>query len=132
MSWKDRHKQPRAADVVHEYYRIPVMFTSDNCVTWRVVFCRFHEKINVEGLGIGSGSGDITVSASEPNAIFVASDVPDISSKGCFVSVSEGKSYKVAKAPAPDRMGYLTAKLESTPRNANSTVVYPVPDWDAL
>lgn len=129
MDWRERaaaRAEARAA--IHDTFKVPVMFSSDNGGTWRVVFCRFHEAVNPDGVQMGSGAANITISSSNPQAVFRAEDVADLATRTSLVSVSPGKAYIVAKAAPADLGGSRTVNLDPAPRDKN----YPVPDWETL
>lgn len=131
MDWRERAQaMAEARAQVHDTYKIPVMFSADSGVTWRVVFCRFHESVNPDGVRVGSGSAQITISSSNPVAIFRQAEVPDLNSKTAIVSVLPGKCYQVAKAAPADRYGYLVVNMDPAPKLKVGE--YPVPDWETL
>lgn len=128
MSWKDRHQMmSEARSAVHDTFKIPVMFSSDNGASWRVVFCRLHEKVTPEGQTVGRMGAQMNVDTDSPKAIFVHADVPELKS-GSLISVSQGVAYKVHQAAPQDRLGYRTAQLKGHHQSDG----FPVPDWDLL
>ena len=131
MDWKERAlAMAEARSSVHDSYKIPAMYSPDNGVSWRVVFCRLHELVNPDGVRLGRGQAEITVSSSNPEAIFRKTEVADINSTSTLVIFSASKAYKVTKAAPADLYGYLTASLSPAPKNVDSP--YPVPDWEVL
>lgn len=112
---------------VHDAYKVPVMLSSDNGGTWRVVFCRLHESVNPDGAPIGNRNAQITVDTDSPVAIFRHSEVPDLKQHD-ILSVDAGVAYKVRTAAPPDRYGYRSVRLNRD----LSKAPYPVPDWEAL
>lgn len=128
MHWKERHQiMSESRAIVHESYKVPVMFLPVHGGVWRLVFCRLHEKINPEGQTVGRGNAQITVDTDTPTAIFVHADVADMSDKS-YISVAPGVAYKVAKAAPQDRLGYRTVRLQRDPQSDG----YPVPNWDEI
>ncbi|PTX46985.1 hypothetical protein IQ03_03518 [Gemmobacter caeni] len=128
MDWRERAQaMAEARAQVHEIYKIPVMLTTDNGVSWRVVFCRLHESVNPDGQTVGSQNSRITVDTDTPVAIFRHAEAPDLKAND-IVSVSEGVAYKVASAAPPDRYGYRNVRL----KHDHSGVARPVPDWETL
>ena len=128
MDWRERAAaKAEARAAIHDTFKVPVQFSPDG-VSWRVVFCRFHEAVNPDGVQMGSGAANITISSSNPQAVFRAEDVADLATRTSLVSVSPGKAYIVAKAAPADLGGFRTVNLDPAPRDKT----YPVPDWDAL
>ncbi|RWR13831.1 hypothetical protein [Paenirhodobacter populi] len=128
MGFRERAEaMAEARAEVHEEFKIPVMFFGAG-EPWRVVFCRLHESVNPDGVRLGSGSDQISISSSNPQAIFRKDDVPDLGTKTSIVSVSPGKAYVPSKIAPADRYGFVTVMLAPAPKSD----AYPVPDWDAL
>lgn len=129
MSWRERvAAKADARAAVHDHYKIPVMFSPDNGVNWRTVFCRFHEDVNPDGVRLGAGTASVNISTSKPRAIFRAFEVPDIVRGTSIVSVAPGKAYSVSGLAPEDLFGYRAANLEYIGKNPG----YPVPDWESL
>lgn len=128
MDWKERAlAMAEARSSVHDSYKIPAMYSPDNGVSWRVVFCRLHESANAEGQTVGQRDARITVDTDQPEAIFRHAEVPELKVSN-ILSFSPTAAYTVASAAPADRYGYRKVKLKRDLRQA----AYPVPDWEAL
>lgn len=130
MDWRERAALVAEARAeVHDYFKIPVMFSADGGVSWRPVFCRFHESVNPDGEQLGSGGAQITISSSNPQAVFRKADVLDLNSRGALVSVAEGKAYKIDRAAPADLYGYVVVSMAPAPLPKPPHAPYPLPDW---
>lgn len=128
MDWKERAMaMAEARSSVHDTYKIPALYSPDNGVSWRVVFCRLHEAANADGQAVGPRDARITVDTDQPEAIFRHADAPDLK-MGQILSFATNAAYTVASSAPPDRYGYRKVKLKRDIRH----VAYPVPDWETL
>lgn len=130
MDWRERAAlMAEARATIHDFFRIPVLVSTDGGASWRPVFCRFHESVNPEGEQLGGGGAQITISSSNPQAVFRKSDVPDLNSRDTLVSVADGKAYKITKAAPADLYGYVVVSMAPAPAPKPGSGPYPLPDW---